>query len=256
MAKRSKHIPESDERFIDFDTIATMLMERFQKEAEEARKNLYKKPMKDANKKTLVLKIQMKDVVKPPMWREVTVPADFSFTQLHYIIMAVTGLDNCHLWQFQRRAYDSEFEIGITRKGQFDMGLDSCSHNADETPLTAFLAKEKDSLEYVYDFRHDWIFKITVKAVTDRQGDEAQMTKWKSDLQASEDIYGNRHYAYMRNIIGEWPTMTDKQKEEITENQGFEDADDFEAWFEDNQIDPEFINEELADIPDEWQSVY
>lgn len=37
--------------------------------------------LKDAKEKTLTLRVQMHDVTKPPMWRELKVPADFTFLQ-------------------------------------------------------------------------------------------------------------------------------------------------------------------------------
>lgn len=37
------------------------------------------KGLKDAAEKTLKLRVQMRDVSKPPMWRELKVPADFTF---------------------------------------------------------------------------------------------------------------------------------------------------------------------------------
>lgn len=35
-------------------------------------------PMPEAGRRSLRLKIQMKDVTKPPMWREIIIPADFN----------------------------------------------------------------------------------------------------------------------------------------------------------------------------------
>ena len=61
-------------------------------------------PIADAAEKTLVLKIQMKGVTKPPMWREVEIPANYNFEELHEVIQIVTGLENCHLWQFNKSA--------------------------------------------------------------------------------------------------------------------------------------------------------
>lgn len=58
----------------------------------------------DASEKTLKLRVQMQDVTKPPMWRELKVPANFTFYQLHKAIQAVCGFEDAHLWQFQHRA--------------------------------------------------------------------------------------------------------------------------------------------------------
>ena len=39
--------------------------------------------LKDAAEKTLKLRVQMRDVSKPPMWRELKVPADFTLSLIH-----------------------------------------------------------------------------------------------------------------------------------------------------------------------------
>lgn len=118
--------------------------------------------MDGADAKMLRLKIKMRGVVKPPMWREVLVPADFNFSQLHYVIQAVAGLLDGHLWQFQYRPYGNELAIGIPQaKSESGFGLDSCTHDADETPVTAFLAPKGDKVVYVYDLRKTWLSRST-----------------------------------------------------------------------------------------------
>ena len=37
---------------------------------------------------------------KPLVWRRITVPADYSFYQLHMAIQGAFGWENCHLFQF------------------------------------------------------------------------------------------------------------------------------------------------------------
>lgn len=212
-------------------------------------------PIGDADKKSLRLKIQMKDVTKPPMWREVVIPADFNFTQLHYAIQAVTGLENCHLWQFQHKAYDPSLQIGIPAKGQFEFGLGDCTHNADETPVTGFLAEKGDKLEYVYDFGDDWIFTVSVLEAMESQGDVAKMTKWKCDPQPIEDCGGVWDYLRLRDVLIDPKSFNKKEKEEMADNLGFESVDDFRAWLEDSLIDPEHVAERLSEIPDKWEDI-
>ena len=60
----------------------------------------------DLKEKSLLLKIQMKRVTKPMMWREVEVPADMSILDLHDVIQCVVGLESSHLWQFNERTSD------------------------------------------------------------------------------------------------------------------------------------------------------
>lgn len=207
-------------------------------------------PMPDAGCKSLRLKVQMKDVSKPPMWREIVIPADFNFSQLHHAIQAVAGLENCHLWQFQHQVYNPDLQIGIPADDGTGFGLDEWTHDADATPVTGFLAKKGDKLEYVYDFGDDWIFTVSVLEVIDRRGDVAECTKWKCDFQPIEDCGGIWAYQQLRDAFTAPKTLTSKQKKELVETFGFENFSQLSAWVDDALMDIEYVNERLAEIPE------
>lgn len=203
---------------------------------------------KDAHEKTLILRVQMKDVTKPPMWRELKVPADFTFALLHKAIQRACGFENAHLWQFQRKAYDSELEIGIPSTSPHEMGLEECTHDARTTGITAFLAKKGDKLVYVYDFGDDWIFTVSVVDVIARDGEVAECTRWKSDLQALEDSGGVWTYVNMREAWEHRDSLTKRQKNELVDSLGFDSFDELEDVIRDSLFDPESVNELLARI--------
>ena len=52
---------------------------------------------------TIQLKIQLRNVTKPPVWRRVLIPSDITFLELHYIIQAAFGWYNEHLFKFQQK---------------------------------------------------------------------------------------------------------------------------------------------------------
>ncbi len=234
----------------------------FEDEDEDSRSSLTLRPindkvvpMADADKKSLRIKVQMKDVSKPPMWRELVIPADFNFSQLHYAIQAATGLMNCHLWQFQRRAYQPDLQIGIPVKDEYGYGLEEWTHDADKTPVTAFLAKKGDKLEYVYDFGDDWIFTVSVLEVMERDEDVAELKKWKCDMQPIEDCGGVYEYCRLRDIAENISKIDKQTKKEVVAFYGFDNFDMFAAWLDEANIDPEYISERLADIPDEFEDI-
>ena len=206
--------------------------------------------MKDAAEKTLTLKVQMQDVTKPPMWRELKVPADFTFFHLHKAIQAACGFEDCHLWQFQRRAYDPELQIGVPRdhNDPFGMGLEEWTDDARDTGLTAYLAAKGDKLVYVYDFGDDWIFDVSVTAVDPRDGDVAVCTRWKSDLQPMEDTGGIWSYLNMRTAMKEKDSLKPRQKKELAESLGFDSFDELEDCLSGALFDPEVVNNSLAEI--------
>lgn len=200
-------------------------------------------PTPDAQCKSLRLKVQMKGVVKPPMWREVVVPADFNFKQLHFVIQTITGLDDVHMWMFLPRAYDSDFEIGPPAA---DLPSRVVKYSAANTGLTAFLAQKGDKLEYIYDFGDDWIFTVTVLEVLDSLHVACtECTKYSSDLQAIDDCGGIPVYRELRDTFAHLDTLTQEQKNEIAEHFW---CDTLEEFISDNTFDRSKVNSRLADI--------
>lgn len=203
----------------------------------------------DADMKSLRIKVQLKDVSKPPMWREIVIPADFNFSQLHHCIQAVSGLCDYHLWDFQHKAYDHGMQIAIPDYQDSPFGM-SGFYDADVTPVTGFLAKKGDKLEYVYDYGDDWIFVVTVLEVMDRQGEVAECTKWKCDFQPIEDTGGVWSYLDFRSAITDAGKLTAKQKKEFAKQHGYDSFDEIKNMVVDHMFDPEFVNDCLAEIPD------
>ena len=195
--------------------------------------------------KTLLLKIQMKGVTKPPMWREVEVPADMTFLNLHHVIQRVMGFYDGHLWQFNERAYDEWVQIGIQSTGNFDSGLEYVTDDAAVTPLYDYLDEVGEKLEYVYDFGDDWIFTVSVKKILDRKCEYPVCTAFKGDLNPIEDTGGPWAYMTMRSDPADWKTLKKKEKAEIAEQAGFESADDYYAMLKDNLFNMDSVNESL-----------
>ena len=204
-------------------------------------------PLKDAEAYTLVLKIQMKGVTKPPMWREVEIPADFTFGQLHEVIQSVTGLYDSHLWQFNVKAYDKALIIGIEGddNNPYSPGLEYVTHDADETEVTQFLQKKGDKLEYVYDFGDDWIFVVEVKDLIAKRIDNAVCLKYKGDLNALEDFGGVWAYLQARKDLEDWSEYSKKERKERSENVGFESEKEYIEFLNSNLFDIEDVNDEL-----------
>ena len=207
-------------------------------------------PLPDASSHTLVLKIKMKDVSKPPMWREVEIPADYDFMRLHEVIQAVVGLDDCHLWQFNVKAYDDSLMIGKSpdREDPFGMGVNDVSHEAETTPVTQFLQQKGDKLEYVYDFGDDWIFEVEVKELYDRKIDHPVCRKFKSELNAIEDFGGIWSYISTRESLEKWDKLSKKEKKECYENAGFETAEEYHEFLMQSLFDLEEVNDALKQI--------
>ena len=199
---------------------------------------------KQADDRTLVLKIQMNGVTKPPMWREVEVPAGYNFLQLHDIIQTVMGFYNEHLWIFVNSLTSRDIRIGIPLEDEDNWGAERMTSIADETPITKYLAAKGDKLYYEYDFGDSWTFTIEVKAVLDKESEYPVCTKYKGELNPTEDSGGIPGYMYMRDCYEnkdvESPFGTD------------EESDDEDSWadvyFGYNPFNKEIVNIELKEI--------
>ncbi len=215
--------------------------------------NPEEKALPDADQKSLRLKIQMKGVSKPPMWREIVIPADFNFFQLHLAIQAVIGLYDAHLWQFQHKAYDSGLQIGIPADDNDGFGLYEYTNDANSTPVTSYLSEKGDKLEYVYDFGDDWIFKVSVEEVMDHPVDGAHCTRWKGDLQPLEDTGGIWAYTTIRDAFADGVKLTASQKKKLAQDLGFMSFRELSERVEDADFDIEVVAAELANIPESGQ---
>ncbi|MGH3687958.1 MAG: plasmid pRiA4b ORF-3 family protein [Pseudonocardiaceae bacterium] len=91
--------------------------------------------------------------MKPPIWRRLQVPAKTSLAQLHHIIQAAMGWDDCHLHQFEVRelCYAApEHELDDTR---------------DESRRTLATLPVGERFSYWYDFGDDWHHDILVESI-------------------------------------------------------------------------------------------
>lgn len=205
-------------------------------------------PIDDADKKSLRLKVQMKYVSKPPMWREIVIPADFNFDQLNHAVQAVMGFDNSHLWQFQDQEYQPNIQIAIPADKSGGYGVEDYTHDACLTPVSAFLAKKGDKLEYTYDFGDDWVFAISVLEVMQRHGEVAECTKWKCDFQPIEDCGGVGSYLEIRKDFSNPDDPAPKEKDQLADYFGFEVFSDLKNWVKDAMFNLEHVNKRLAKI--------
>ena len=129
--------------------------------------------MSQKNPSTMQLKIQLRNVTKPPVWRRVLIPSDITFLELHYVIQAAFGWYNEHLFKFQHRPYDREWTVEVPEKGEdFGVGLMGMfgfgpeQKDARSTKVGPFLrSKLLQKFVYIYDFGDDWVHDITIEEV-------------------------------------------------------------------------------------------
>jgi hypothetical protein len=103
----------------------------------------------------LQVRITLKYVDDPPVWRRVLIPADYTLARVHRVIQAAMGWENCHMHVFQigKVTYgpDPERELG---------------HADENKTRLADVARVRTRISYEYDFGDGWEHELFVEART------------------------------------------------------------------------------------------
>jgi hypothetical protein len=111
--------------------------------------------MAEPGDRVLQMRITLRYVDDPPVWRQVLIPAAYPLSRVHRVIQAAMGWEDCHLHAFQigKTTYgpDPEEELGY----------------ADETKARlADVARVRTRIGYEYDFGDGWEHELVVEART------------------------------------------------------------------------------------------
>jgi Plasmid pRiA4b ORF-3-like protein len=103
----------------------------------------------------LQVRITLREVDNPPVWRQVLIPADYPLSRVHRVIQVAMGWEDCHMHAFQigKTTYgpDPEDELGY----------------ADETKARlADVARVRTRIGYEYDFGDGWEHELVVEVRT------------------------------------------------------------------------------------------
>lgn len=102
----------------------------------------------------VTVKVTLKNVSKPPVWRRITVPVSLPLDAFHEVLQAAMGWENAHLHSFADDVADygpGEADLEIEDEAEFtvaDLGWSS-----------------GDRFTYTYDFGDDWVHDIRVEDV-------------------------------------------------------------------------------------------
>ena len=169
---------------------------------------------------TFQFQIHLKDVVQPPVWRQLLVPSDFNFLQFHEVIQSAFGWKGYHLFHFAERKYGSN-QIGIETPDYRNEEL----LKADEVILSEIFEEPGDKFVYVYDFGDDWVHLIKLEKIIDEKIAKAQCISGKGAC-PPEDCGGPWGYADLKKSLKlrgtpkldelrEWLKRTNNEKFDI-----------------------------------------
>ncbi|MBN1316452.1 MAG: plasmid pRiA4b ORF-3 family protein [Anaerolineales bacterium] len=99
------------------------------------------------------------DGIRPPIWRRIQVPGNFTLSKLHDVIQIIMGWYDCHLHHFiisdryyGNPEYDEYGDLETIPEGEFK--------------LNKVIPGEGFRFKYVYDFGDDWEHTMVVEKIT------------------------------------------------------------------------------------------
>ncbi|RFM30902.1 plasmid pRiA4b ORF-3 family protein [Chitinophaga silvisoli] len=98
----------------------------------------------------------------PLVWRQIVVPADYTFYQLHMTIQAAFGWENNHLFQFSQTGLMDKICYGLPGD---DIDPEITTIDARKTKVSRIFKKEGQTYCYVYDFGDEWNHKILLEGI-------------------------------------------------------------------------------------------
>jgi hypothetical protein len=155
--------PGYDKILTDMITIAKMNFIHSLKEERPFPEAGIKKAKRREKAETFQFKIQIQGITKPPVWRRLTVPSNYSFYDFHFIIQAVFGWTNSHLFEFSERGFGSE--VVITEIHDDPDSGDNEQIEAREVKLSEVFKEENQKFVYIYDFGDSWEHTIILEKI-------------------------------------------------------------------------------------------
>lgn len=168
----------SDFQSQDTETLMDSVVSLVEDNKLKARKPVASRRVKKGPKFTYQFKIKLRGISKPPVWRRVLVPANFTFSGFHAVIQEAFGWWNVHLYCFGDKPYSRMLTIAEIHED--DWG-DAPDYDARKFTLGELFGDGGivKKFCYVYDFGDDWIHDITLEKVFEEYSDHATCIKGK-----------------------------------------------------------------------------
>ncbi len=168
-----------------------------------------------------IIKVQVKGVTKPPVWRRFEVPCSARLSEFHEAIQDAFGWDNMHLHSFEDRS------VRWSTEYPWD---DASPWAVPEPDLTVrqFL-NEVPRPTYVYDFGDWWEHSITVEEV--KKGDpDVSYIHCIAGRGACpvEDCGGVGGYQDLKRVLASKDPEDEEEQKSLLEWLGLDKPEDFD----------------------------
>ncbi len=139
------------------------------------------------------LKISLRGVSKPPVWRRVAVPADITLADLHAVIARAMGWNGGHL---------HVFETGWAEYGTTGYDLDHIDDS--RVSLSDVLSVPGTKLRYTYDFGDDWRHDVKLeKILPEEPGGTYPFCLTGKGRCPPDDCGGTWGYAELKDVLAD-----------------------------------------------------
>ncbi|MDR3140265.1 MAG: plasmid pRiA4b ORF-3 family protein [Tannerellaceae bacterium] len=182
-------------------------------------------------------KIQIKGIAKPPVWRRIAVPADFTFLRFHDVIQTAFGWDNYHLFEFGDKEHNRNIRISVpVEDDPFDFDFFSEVLDASKTKLSTIFKDKFRKFIYIYDFGDNWVHAITLESISKDKQKTAVCLSGKGACPPEDcgSIYG---YEEMKEVFETMPES--------------EEADGYREWLgmdKEEVWDPKYFDMEQINM--------
>jgi len=185
---------------------------------------------------TFHFKIQLKEYKKPEVWRQVSVPSNYSFLQLHKVINIIFGKQQ-EISTFSFSPLNSDYNFRISSM-LFSLGSEKA---AKTTLLSSIFKKLGQTLIYIPDLEEQWTLHIILERIAHNK------TTYPESL-AGEGAYppetceGIEDYEEMKKILLE------KEHPQYKSTLAWLELNEDETWEERYKFDLREVNEQLMNI--------
>lgn len=113
----------------------------------------------------LQVKIQLKGVTKPPVWRKLLIPGQLSFHQFHQVIQSAFGWQDYHLYQFSPKGFGDYPQICLLDEDWPEENQE----DSQKTQIQSYLNQKAQTFTYLYDFGDNWMHEIKIEEIIDQR---------------------------------------------------------------------------------------
>lgn len=113
----------------------------------------------------LRLRVQLR-YIEPAIWREIEVPGEYSFWDLHVAVQDAMGWQDSHLHAFRAGEGRNAVTIGVPDPDGFD---DAPVLPGRKVRVSQYLEKPGQRVQYDYDFGDGWEHDVVLQEIAERQ---------------------------------------------------------------------------------------